>query len=190
MKVKGVISNNTIVEGNYRVAMTTDTFGQAAVAVRLDTVTNSSSAINTLAGLYQEYLYKPGTSFTYVPAVGLTTPGSVFVAWLDNAEVMKNYVEGTVSQRNNIIANTANSKVYPIWQQFTVSLTAAPRLKKFDVNDSFETNAGAQMSSEFARSCQGMWAVGVLNGPVSQQVSISYAHAKLQLWGLRASADT
>lgn len=189
-RVKGSITQDTIIEGNTRTFITTDVSGTAAGSIRLDLSTGATSAINAVGGLYQQYLFRPGTAFNYVPSVGLTTPGNIIIGWLDNPELMAQFVNGNISQRQAIVNTLANAKVYPLWQAFSMPLTAPPRLKKFDVNDTFETNAGVQLSTEFQRSCQGMWVYNIFSAPASTAVSVSFLHAKLQLWNLTNSYNT
>lgn len=183
LRLKGNINPDTMIEGNTRTSIITDAAGNAAGWSKLDMT--APGVISTVGGLYQQFLFKPGTAFNYVPSVGLTSSGNVLVGWLDNPEVMLSYQNGTLAQRTTIVQSLANTKIYPIWQQFTYPLTAAPRLKKFDVNGVMTASA-----DEYQRSSQGWFVFAVTNAPVSTQVSFSYTHNKVQLWNLTSVYGT
>lgn len=183
LRLKGQINPDTVIEGNVRTVITSDATGNAAGFVRLDMT--QPGVISTVGGLYQQYLFKPGTAFNYVPSVGLTSSGNVMVAWLDNPEIISAYLLAGSAARQTIVQSLANAKIYPIWQQFSYALTAGPRLKKFDVNGTM-----ASSSDELQRGTQGMFVFSVNNAPASTQVSFSYTHCKVQLWNLTSAYGT
>lgn len=182
-RVKGNINPDTQIEGNSRFTITTDTAGVSSGLFRLDML--PTGPVATVGGLYQQYLFKPGTAFNYVPSVGLNTAGNIVVGWIDNPEMISNYLLGTTATRNAITTSLANIKVYPIWQAFSYPLTAAPRRKRFDVNVNVTTS-----ENEMDRSTQGLFVWSVLGAPASTTVSMSYTHSKVQLWNLVNSYST
>lgn len=185
--IKGRITPDTNVEGNSRFTISTGADGTGVGSFRLDMT--PAGVISTVGGLYQQFLFKPGTTFNYVPSVGLTSPGNVMVGWLDNPELISQYIDGSTATKISIVQSLANIKIYPIWERFTYALTAPPRMKRFDVNDTF--TVGASNPSEFQRSCQGMFVYYVFGYLASAtNVSQSYVHQKVQLWGLTSQYGT
>lgn len=184
LRLKGQINPDTMIEGNARTLITADAAGNASGAARLDMT--APGVISTVGGLYQQYLFRPGTAFNYVPSVGLTTSGNILVGWLDNPEVMAAYLSANTAARATIVQSLANTKIYPIWQQFSYPLTSAPRLKKFDVNGTIVLST----PDELQRSSQGFFVFSVINAPPNTQVSFSFTHCKVQLWNLTNNYGT
>lgn len=92
--------------------------------------------------------------FIYVPAVGTTTTGTMWAAYIDNPEVIKNIVNSnySLSTLTNIAQNSSKSKAVPIWEPLELSMTCPPRRRLFSVDT--DTPSTAEQAD---RAVQGLW---------------------------------
>lgn len=161
-KISGRIGNNTTLRGTELCTSIIVPSGSGASSsiIPLIAGTTNSRAVYTFINVsknYQKYLYRPGTHFRYQPNVGLNTSGTIYVSFIDNPEAIKDYVAANAASRLDIIKGQANMHSYPVWQEFTLPLTATPRQKMFstDVTTDF-TDADT-----LNRVCQGAYIYGV-----------------------------
>lgn len=183
--VRGMISKNTRVRGNAtgnNLFITATQDGQRYV---LDARGNApNDPVSTVSTLYNTYKYLPGTTFHYVPAVGVTSSGNVHVAYVDNPELIAYGLGLTLSTAafNTFVLNQANCKTYPIWQSFTYTMPTATRRKMFDVN-----NSTTYTADENDRSVQGMFVISVESPLTSTLVGRPFVHKVMELEGLQGT---
>jgi hypothetical protein len=128
-----------------------------------------------IAANHQEYLVNSST-FIYTPAVGTTTPGTLFVAWVDNPEIIGRVygADGltpyTNAQLLGLAQTTNKCWSTPIWQQLTCSNAGIPPRRKM-----FSTDTTTQATvAGIDRSVQGMWIYAVQSAPLS--TTLGYIH--------------
>lgn len=117
---------------------------------------------------HQEYLVQQ-SKFIYTPAVGTTTPGTIFVAYLDNPEIIGRFYGASgsssysVANQLSIIQSSSHSWSAPIWQELTCSNAGiAPRRKMFSVDSTIPTTFEG-----FDRGFQGIWVFQTVSTPLA-----------------------
>lgn len=193
-RVKGRISENTIIRGNsFANTITTDSGGALCGAVPLiagNVDWMVASGMSGVSALYNTYRYLPGTMMHWVPQVSMSTTGVVYVAWVDNPEIFKNWyaiaLTGVTANMVAFVKSIGNVKSYPIWQQFSQAMHPVMRRKRFDVN----TTVDLANSDTLDRCLQGAWLYAVEGGPASSVVARPYRYGVLDLEGLMGAAGT
>jgi len=157
----------------------------AAIAPSLNGTSADPGAL--VARQYQEYVCT-SHGIKYTPAVGTTTAGTVWLAWIDNPEIIYKFVAGTYTYSDALtIAQTvAHHKSGPVWEAMDFSVSLPPRRKLFSVDT---TSAG---SAEVAdRTMQGMYIVVSTAVPINTNpfgyVTTSYT---CRVRGLQSLAAT
>lgn len=187
--IKGQLGQHTILTGNEMLEPATQLAGVGNTSVAKfypmlgGTTEGRESIIFAQAGrCYQKYLYLPGTKLVYQPAVGLQYGGIVYCAYLDNPELIANYHAAATSARLTTIKNQGNMKCFPVWQEFTYSLTQTPRYKQFPNDQTLDYNNTDQVN----RSVQGVFVVGLegldtVGGVDPKVIGRVYLETRLQL---------
>lgn len=117
----------------------------------------ANAAVNKVGNLFQKGVYLPGTKLTYIPAVGLNTPGNVVIGFVDSPTMMEAYFAKTSdAERLAFIFDLGNVKTGPVWQQMEYPLTQPPRRKMFTVDSTIAGNLDG-----YDQSVQAMFLVGV-----------------------------
>jgi len=99
----------------------------------------SSFPCDLVARQYQNGLYLPGTRLDYFPAVGLTTQGTIAIAYIDSPTLMKQWNGLTAGSQLAFVQGLANVKTGPLWQPLTFALTSPSRRKDYLVDNSIAT---------------------------------------------------
>jgi hypothetical protein len=180
-RIRGVLGSNTIIKGT---ELQDPQSIPAASSSRTDyTVLIAGStngrAVYTFVNIgknFQKFLYLPGTHMRYQPSCGLNTAGTIYVAYIDNPEAMKDFYAASAVDRLAITKGQANMVSYPLWQEFTYHMKSAPRARMFstDVTTDF-TNADT-----LNRVCQGMF-IYCIDGVVAPTVETTYGQIALQV---------
>lgn len=177
-KIQGNLGNTTLLRGTELLTPISvlDTSSGATSYVPLIGGSSQQRAVYTFINVaknFQRFLYLPGTHFRYQPNVGLNTAGTIYVAYVDNPELLKDFIAASGSTRLDILKGMANMKSYPVWQEF-VQHIGPPRLKSFstDPNTDF-TNADT-----LNRVLQGAFIFGVEG--VTQTATTTYGRIALQ----------
>lgn len=159
----GMVSSRYISYG-----VTTSSTTQSSGFVTLAPAQHSSA--NDAGGVvirqYSNYL-TTRSKIIYTPAVGTTTTGVVFIAYVDNPEMIYKITSGfySLTDLTNIVQNLSTTKSTPVWQPLELTLNRPPRRKLFSVDTSFPTSA------EIAdRTIQGLWLIVTVNAPSSTTV--------------------
>lgn len=100
----------------------------------------SESTGVSIADFYSTGVFKPGTTAHWVPSVGFTTSGRIFVGWCDNAEAIAFYDAASVINRGVFVRSLANCVSHPIYTEFTYNIPTKIRRKRFDVNNDVVTS--------------------------------------------------
>lgn len=190
--ISGRLGNSTVLKGIELLTPLTVTGTASAVTTYYPLIagTTSGRAVYTFINVaknFAKFIYQPGTHYRYQPNCGLNTAGTVYVAYIDNPEIIKDFAAASGNVRLDIVKGTANMKSYPLWQEFTVNI-GPPRIKQFstDVTTDF-TNADT-----LNRVCQGAFIVAVEG--VSQTADTTYGrsaiHNVLRLEELSATSAT
>lgn len=188
--VRGSITEKTRLSGNWIApSVFMGTTGQDGQRYYMDGKRNPlGDTVGGVSSLYNTYKYLPGTVFHYVPSVGVTTPGNVWIAWIDNPEIMS-FAEGLVltsTAWSDFVRTQSNAKCYPLWQSFTYSMPTDSRRKRFDVNNTIDyTN-----DNLLDRSVQGLFVVAVVTSLLSSTIARPFIHKHIDLEGLTASSFT
>lgn len=149
---------------------------------------SSADVVGNVSELYNTYKYLPGTTFHYVPAVGVTTSGNIWISWVDNPELMvaANATVLTSAGWGDFVRSQSNAKCYPLWQAFTYSMPTSTRRKRFDVNNSIDyTNENL-----VDRSVQGLFCVAVVTPLIDTVVGRPFIHKHIDLEGLTGNSLT
>lgn len=104
------------------------------------------------------------SKFIYIPAVGTTTTGTIWVAYIDNPEMIYKTVSGTYTYSTlvSIVQGMSTAKAGPIWEMLEVNMNKPPRRKMFNVDAEQSTNAEVA-----ERTHQGMWIYVTTSCPFS-----------------------
>lgn len=132
-----------------------------SVAPALHNTSNDPGA--TVIQQYSNYVVRASRIY-YTPSVGTTTTGVIFIAYVDNPEMIRNIIGNVYTSGDlvNIAQNMSTVKSGPIWQPLEVSMNRPPRRKMFSVDRS--TPANAEIAD---RSVQGLWLIVTQNAPFS-----------------------
>lgn len=115
---------------------------------------------------YSDAKFNPGTTARWVPSVGFTTPGRVFVAYTTNPEIMHTFGALTTNaSRLAFVRGFGNVESWPIYEDHQITIPTALRRKLFDIN---ETSPGGVDALD--RSCQVLMMVAIAGGPTSASV--------------------
>lgn len=188
--VRGQLLQNTMISGNRSIgALSTDPSGFSGGIYYLDGKDGGYDPVGAVSTFYNTFKYLPGTSFTYSPSVGLNTPGTVFICYITNPELMV-YLEGLVNNAtfttlNDRVRAVGNCKSGPLWAGFSVPMDTSYRRSKFDVNAAYSLNVDT-----YDRSIQGAFVVSIIGGPASTAICRNTLHKKIQLFELQGTGAT
>lgn len=119
----------------------------------------------------------------YTPAVGMTTPGRVWMAYVDNPEAV-HYITDTLttdSARLAVLKGIGNVQTGPIWKEMRFRIPPSRRRKAYDVNAAISSSDINQLD----RSNQGTLFVAIEGGPASSSgVGTVWYHDSLRLQNL------
>lgn len=174
--------------GNISVPGAAQAYGYCLVAPPLHSKDNDPGAV--VASTYQEYLVENST-FKYVPSVGTTTAGTVWVCFVDNPEIINGIVNFTYSYNEflSICRSTpARSKSVPVWEGLELSIAGiAPRRRMFTVDTSILTMTEDE---QFDRAVQGCWVYATTSCPFSTVVGTVSEHYSCRTKGLQNQITT
>lgn len=203
ISVRGQLMRNTMLSGNQMVVPVTTTANGDTGSIHLLTGSGpDNDPVGSVIRIYQQFKYLPGTAFTHIPSVGVTSTGNVSIAYITNPESIQNFralLAGTpnLTEFNLRTRNVGNCKTAPIWQQLTLNMDPVYRRPRYDVNRNlsfsppFSTDADFQNAvNEADRAIQGAFVVSIVGAPASTTVSRSFIHKKVQVFELAANADT
>lgn len=134
----------------------------------------------TVAGLYNEGVFLPGSTATWMPTVSATTNGRLWVAWLENPEQIANFLVATSTGQFNILRSIANVKSSQVWQPMTYQIPSQTRKKSFDVNQAVLLSDANVLD----RCCQGLLIVAVEGVPKDTWLGQMQYYDRLKLRGL------
>lgn len=190
VRVTGRVSNNTTIRGMEVCSnLTTNSAGSGFIVVPLiggSSVGLSSlfSPLQSVAKVYNQFLFQ-SSSLKYIPSVGLTTPGNVTIAFVNNSETCYYLLETTrtYDEVAGIAFGQANAVSHPLWHEFSYPMNLPARRKRFDVNG---TGAFSNVDT-VERDCQGVFVVLVNGGPASTGISVPRRESVMLLEGLSVS---
>ncbi len=131
--------DNTIITSKYISTSPLTILTGATIASTLSFVnpaqTSSLDPGQAIAWNFSNYLVRSAT-LTYTPAVGTTTLGTVFMAYIDNPEIISKVVTGTYSAATigQLAQSGSNSTSLPVWQQGSLTMNRPPRRKLFSID--------------------------------------------------------
>lgn len=204
LTVRGQITQNSMFSGNApQNTLTTGTTGTAARVYHLTGGAGLTDAVAQVTKLYNSYKFLPGTTYTYVPAVGVNTAGTVAIAYITNPEMIANFTN-LLSQTspdlttfNNRVRTLANCKSGPVWQSLTLSMDTVYRRPRYDVNNSssvtypLSDDAAFQKAvNEMDRDTQGCFLISITGAPASTSMSRDMVHKKVMAYELSPIGET
>lgn len=184
-RIRGNLGNSMVLRGNEMLEglvvpanSTKHSLGYPLVGG--NTTARDSVVFANVAKSFQQYLYMPGTVLHYQPAVGLNTPGNIYVAYIDNPECIADWYSAGVDLRITMVKSNSTIKAFPVWQEFTLPISGVPRLKRFP------TDTSVDFTSEIdnTKSVQGLFAVcieGVTSTTPAFTIGRCYLQQALQL---------
>ncbi len=107
---------------------------------------------------YQEYKYS-SASLEWISATGPSggeAGASVFIAYIDNPELITTFKAATDANKFNIVRNVANCRSFNAWERFTYRVPLSYRRKVFNVDPTIATPS----NEETDRAIQGLVVVG------------------------------
>lgn len=125
----------------------------------------ATSPVEAVANRYQNGLYLPGTRLDYIPAVGLSTKGTLAVAYIDSPTLMTRFFTLVPGAQLAFIQGLANVKTGPLWQPLTFPLPPNTRRKDYTVDNTITPTD----TNEFDLAVQGiyLWVAYGLDAPSS-----------------------
>lgn len=187
MKVSGRIGNNTTIRGTELVGtVTTNASGAAALVIPLiggSTIglQNLFSPLQQVAKLYNQFVFQHSL-IRYIPSVGLTTPGNVTIAFINNTEAMSYVLESgrTFTELQSMAFGQSNAVTHPVWHEFTYAMNLPARRKRFDINS---TNAIINIDT-IERDCQGVFVIIISGSAALSDICIPRRESSMYLEGL------
>nr|WRQ65623.1 structural protein [Tolivirales sp.] len=139
----------------------------------------------TIASYYSTGKFLPGTMTEWIPSVGFTTSGRVFVGFTDNPEVMVNIIAlvGT-SAYGAAVKGLGDVISFPIYENRSWMVPTKLRRKMFDVNAS-----GPYDANVLDRSAQIAMFVAIEGGPASTTVGGVRCVDNLLVEGIQSTAS-
>lgn len=120
----------------------------------------------TIASYYSTGKFQPGTMAEWIPSVGFTTSGRVFVGFTDNPEVMINIIAlATTSAYGAAVKGLGDVISFPIYENRSWMVPTRLRRKMFDVNAS-----GAFSADVLDRSAQTAMFIAIEGAPATTVV--------------------
>lgn len=205
LSVRGQVTMNSMFQGNAPIqGLSTNGSGDVCRIFELTGAQGTGTdAVAKVVGLYQSYKYLPGTSYTYVPAVGVNTPGTISIAYITNPEMMVNFRNVLTSPNPDLaifatrVRSIANCKTGPVWQSLTLNMDPLLRRPRYDVNNTtsatFPTpdDAARQVAvNEYERAKQGSFILAITGAPANTVISRDYVHKKVQAFELAPIGET
>lgn len=136
----------------------------------------------SVAALYQTGVFKPGTKVTWIPNLGMTANGRVYMGWIDNAESIFYYNANNQAIRAAMVKSNGRMVSGHVAQELTLTIPTNSRRKRFDTNATTDlTNVDI-----IERSCQGALIFGVDGAPEDTVVGQVHFHDVLDVDGLNA----
>lgn len=162
---------------------------QAFGIIPIDPALHSTNADPgaTVARQYQEYFVTShGIKFT--PAVGTTTPGTLWMAYVDNPEIIFKFYSGAYAYADYlaIAQTTRHNKSTPIWEATEFSVSSPPRRKMFSV-DTTTPNVSAEQTD---RTVQGAYIYATTACPFSSTLGYITDSYAARLKGLQSIVAT
>ncbi len=124
-----VSSSTGVVEGYYRAYIPGSSSGLAA----------ASGA--TICSFYSTGKFLPGTTAEWVPSVGFTTSGRVYVGYTDNPELTATITGLTGSAYATAVKSLGDVISFPVYQNEKWAVPTKLRRKMFDANASWSATA-------------------------------------------------
>lgn len=142
---------------------------------------NAGAAV---AALYQTGVFKPGTKVTWIPNLGMTASGRIYMGWIDNSESIYFYDSNNQAVRSSYVKSNGRMVSGHIAQELTFTIPTNPRRKRFDTN----ATTGLTDVDIIERSCQGALIFGVDGAPNDTVVGQMHFHDVLEVEGLAPTA--
>lgn len=118
----------------------------------------------------------------YTPAVGMTTPGRVWIAHIDNPESIRVFELASLSAQIAFIKSVGNVVTGPVYRDLTFRIPGSRRRKAYDTN----ATTAALDENILDRCNQGTVIFAIEGGPVSTSgVGTIWCHDQLRLTGLQ-----
>jgi hypothetical protein len=187
VSVRGNIANATHIQGTELLnTITTNSSGAAVAVVPLIAgspvgLSTGYTPLQSVAKIYNQFLFKT-SHVQYIPSVGMTTPGNVTIAFINNSESMFYLLEPsrTISEIGAIVLGQANAVTHPIWHEFSYPMNLPARRKRFDVNG---TSTILDVNT-IERDCQGVFVIYVSGAPGVTDVAVPRRISSMLLEGL------
>lgn len=133
---------------------------------------------------YQLYKFSRAR-IRYTPMVGTTTPGTIYIGYIDNPEMIQKWVYNTytAAQKLAICKTCPNSVRGPVWMENTLDAGMTVRRPKYSVDSTLSDDV-----NQIDRTTHGLFILaseGIPNSQVFGVFSIDYAATgyHLQLGG-------
>lgn len=126
-----------------------------------------------VANFYSDGKFLPGTKSKWIPNVGFTTSGRIYVAFTTNPEVMTAWETlastGTPSDIVDFVRGFGNVQSWPIYQEHTVVTPSILRRRMFDVNGT--TSSSGDLAVNIYDRCVQIYMMQVIvGGPATTTV--------------------
>lgn len=113
--------------------------------------------------------------FKYTPAVGTTTPGTVYIAYFDNPEIIQKYIYGAYTDPNKLmmVKTAPISSHGPVWMEQTLTASMFTRRPKYSCDEDLSNDVNV-----FDRTTHGYFAVITESVPFSTSfgvISVDYS---------------
>lgn len=187
VRVKGNISNNTVLHGMEVVSsLTTAADGSAHLVVPLIAgATTGLDSTNTplmqVAKLYNQFVFQ-SCLLRYIPSIGLNSAGNVSIAFTNNTETTAYVLDAsrTFAELKSICLGQANCVSHPVWHEFSYPMKLPARRKRFDTNT---TNPIITIDS-IERDCQGAFIIIISGAPATTLITTPRRESSILLEGL------
>lgn len=163
---------------------TSQAYGIIAVCPPYHSASDDPGA--TIAANYQEYVCT-SHGIKYTPSVGTTTSGTMWVAFVDNPEIIYKFYAGTYAYADylKIAQTTRHSKSAPVWEPLEFSVSTPTRRKLFSVDTSSLTTI-----EQTDRVVQGAYIYASTSAPTGTTLGVMTDHYTCRVKGLQSRFAT
>lgn len=144
---------------------------------------DSAPAGAVVAAQYGEGVFSKSYA-KWVPSVGMTTAGRVWLAYIENPETIVSFEGYSEAQKASFIKGVANVKCGSIYRELRLDYPGSRRRKAYDTN--WTNSAGS--ADLYDRCCQGAVIWLIEGAPATTVVGTMFLHDELTLVGLRPNS--
>lgn len=151
MNAAGMGRSNDIRYSFMGSSVTTDANGLVGASYALVPGLGATNSVGArIESCYATGVYRPGTSWTWVPNLGSTANGRIYVAYIENPETWsKLQAQLGTGDFINAVTRQGNVVSHQVSKEFKYSPVARPRKMSFATNETINQTDTVQLEASF-----------------------------------------